>query len=47
MLNGVNSTQATVTVTVGKHATVGTYTLTLTGTSGSVTHNVTASLMIN
>ena len=46
-LNGVNSAQASVTVAVGKHATVGTYTLTLKGTSGSITHSTTATLTIN
>jgi hypothetical protein len=46
-LNGVNSGQASITVTVSKHATVGTYTLTLKGTSGSLTHNTTVTLMIN
>ena len=46
-LNGVNSAQASVTVTVSKHATVGTYTLTLKGTSGSITHSTTVTLTIN
>ena len=46
-LNGTNSAQATVTVTVSKHATVGTYTLTLKGTSGSITHSTTVTLTIN
>jgi hypothetical protein len=46
-LNGVNSGQASITVTVSKHATVGTYTLTLKGTSGSITHSTTVTLMIN
>jgi hypothetical protein len=45
--NGVNSAQASVTVTVSKHATVGTYTLTLKGTSGSITHSTTVTLTIN
>jgi hypothetical protein len=46
-LNGVNTAQATVTVTVGKHSTVGTYTLALKGTSGSITHSTTVTLTIN
>jgi Big-like domain-containing protein len=46
-VNGVNSAQASVTVIVGKHATLGTYTLTLIGTSGSVTHRNTVTLTIN
>jgi len=46
-LNGTNSAQATVTVTVSKHATVGTYTLTLKGTSGSIVHSTTVTLTIN
>lgn len=46
-LNGVNSAQASVTVAVDKHATVGTYTLTLKGTSGSITHSTTVTLTIN
>jgi hypothetical protein len=46
-LNGVNSAQARVTIAVGKHATVGTYTLTLKGTSGSITHSTTVTLTIN
>jgi len=46
-LNGTSSVQTTVTVTVNRHATVGTDTLTLKGTSGSVTQSVTVSLNIN
>jgi hypothetical protein len=46
-LNGTNSAQATVTVTVGKNAGRGTHTLTLKGTSGSVIHSTTVSLTIN
>jgi len=46
-LNGTSSAQATVTVTVAKNATSGSRTLTLQGTSGSVTHSVTVSLTIN
>ena len=46
-LNGTSSAQATVTVTVGRNASKGTHTLTLKGTSGSVTHSTTVSLTIN
>jgi hypothetical protein len=46
-LNGVNSTQATITLTVARHATVGTYELTLKGTSGSLTRSTTMTLTIN
>jgi hypothetical protein len=46
-LNGTNSAQTTVTVTVGQHTTVGTYSLTLKGTSGSLTHTVPVTLVVN
>jgi hypothetical protein len=46
-MNGTNSAQATVTVTAAKNATNGTRTLTLQGTSGSVTHSTTVSLTVN
>jgi len=46
-LNGTSSTQATLTVTVGRNASRGVYTLTLKGTSGSVTHSTTVTLTIN
>jgi uncharacterized membrane protein len=46
-LNGTNSAQATVTIKTDNHAPVGTYSLTLKGTSGSVTHTATLSLTIN
>ncbi|HET8922787.1 MAG TPA: Ig-like domain repeat protein [Candidatus Acidoferrum sp.] len=46
-LNGVNSVQASVTVTVDKNATVGTYTLTLKATSGPITHSTTVTLTID
>jgi len=46
-LNGTGSAQTTVTVTADRNATRGTYTLTLKGTSGSVTHSTTVSLTIN
>ena len=46
-LDGTSSAQATVTVTVGRNASKGTHTLTLKGTSGSVTHSTTVSLTIN
>ena len=46
-LNGTSSVQATVTVTAAKNATSGTRTLTLQGTSGSVTHSITVSLTVN
>lgn len=41
------SAQATATITVNKHATLNTYTLTFTGTSGSLSHKQTATLVIN
>ena len=46
-LNGTSSAQTTVTVTADRNASRGTYTLTLKGTSGSVTHSTTVSLTIN
>ena len=46
-LNGTSSAQATVTVTVNRNASRGTRTLTLKGTSGSVTHSTTVTLTIN
>jgi hypothetical protein len=46
-LNGTNSAQATVTIKADNHAPVGTYSLTLKGTSGSITHSITVSLTIN
>jgi hypothetical protein len=46
-LNGTNSAQTTVTIKADNHAPVGTYSLTLKGTSGSITHSITVSLTIN
>jgi hypothetical protein len=46
-LNGTSSAQTTATIKVNGNATVGTYTLTLKGTSGSVAHSITVSLTIN
>ncbi len=46
-LNGSNSAQATVTVKVGQHATVGSYRLTLKGASGSITQTVPLGLTVN
>jgi hypothetical protein len=46
-LNGTNSGQVTVTIKADNHAPVGTYTLTLKGNSGSVTHTIPLSLTIN
>jgi uncharacterized membrane protein len=34
------------TVKVGKKATLGTYTITITGTSGTVSHQVTVTLKV-
>jgi hypothetical protein len=46
-LDGANPVQATVTVTISKHANTGTHTLTLTGVSGSLTRSTTVTLRIN
>ncbi len=46
-LNGTSSAQATVTITVGGNASTGKHTLTFKGTSGTVTHSTTATLIIN
>jgi uncharacterized membrane protein len=46
-LNGTNSGQVTVAIKADNHAPVGTYTLTLKGNSGSVTHTIPLSLTIN
>lgn len=46
-LNGSNSTQVIVTVKVGQHTTVGNYTMTLKGASGSITQTVPLSLVVN
>jgi hypothetical protein len=46
-LNGANSVQATVTIAVSKKAIVGSYTLTLKGTSGSLSHSIPVGLVIN
>jgi hypothetical protein len=46
-LNGTNSAQAIVTITVGGGANTGKRTLTFKGTSGTVTHSTTATLTIN
>jgi hypothetical protein len=45
--NGTSSAQTTATIKVGNNAAVGTFTLTIKGSSGSATHSVTVSLTIN
>ncbi len=46
-LNGTSSAPATVTITAGGGASTGQHTLTLKGTSGTVTHSTTVTLTIN
>jgi hypothetical protein len=46
-LDGTNPVQATVAVTISKHANTGTHTLTLTGVSGSLTRSATVTVRIN